>query len=555
MPARPLVLPPVRLLSPDELARHALAAPLLHRALRLVRWAGEERPVDGFGDLPEDELAAAAAELGLDGEEGLDETAYAWAVAAETALLALEIPEEAREASPAGVPVGRAVPGEAYRRLDGAALAVAEPADGGAVDPHEVLDLWLETAESALADATLPGGPLAAGEDDALSGVSEGVAEAEDELYDDDAALDEAEENGELLDAAMVNLYAFTALGGGSWGADGGTEQGAASEEDAAPEEVPDGGGAPVPLPVLAASLVAPEDAGQPSEEMLDEVTEVIFRLDGLFHLLASTGLLEYQPLDEALIEEVDGEGDEQAPGWDAAAASAAGADDLTADELARYGTVRLTPLGLYGLRERMLEAGAHVPVLGDLADAPAADLLDALPGYPAPALRAEAGGWVEGREPVAAARELLAASVGADPEGPGRRLACRTVLDLLGPAAEPAVREVLDEPELAGLAWTWLRRFGAADLPAPSPEAARWLAVDVLAACLHADEDPEDLAEVVVETVAADDGFAEDAWRVGHPATAVVLEAVGRLHPDRGVAKQARKAAFKARSRQSAAG
>jgi hypothetical protein len=36
----------------------------------------------------------------------------------------------------------------------------------------------------------------------------------------------------------------------------------------------------------------------------------------------------------------------------------------------------------------------------------------------------------------------------------------------------------------------------------------------------------------------------------VDHPATAEVLEAVGRLHPDRRLAKEARKAAFRARSR-----
>jgi hypothetical protein len=43
--------------------------------------------------------------------------------------------------------------------------------------------------------------------------------------------------------------------------------------------------------------------------------------------------------------------------------------------------------------------------------------------------------------------------------------------------------------------------------------------------------------------------GFFSAAWRVDHPQTAQVLEAVGRLHPDRRIAKQARTAAFKARS------
>lgn len=44
---------------------------------------------------------------------------------------------------------------------------------------------------------------------------------------------------------------------------------------------------------------------------------------------------------------------------------------------------------------------------------------------------------------------------------------------------------------------------------------------------------------------------FAAAAWRVDHPVTADVLEAMGRLYPDKKVAKEARKAAFKARSQQ----
>lgn len=45
--------------------------------------------------------------------------------------------------------------------------------------------------------------------------------------------------------------------------------------------------------------------------------------------------------------------------------------------------------------------------------------------------------------------------------------------------------------------------------------------------------------------------GFFDAVWRVDHPATADVLEAMGRLHPDKKAAKEARKAAFKARSQQ----
>jgi hypothetical protein len=43
--------------------------------------------------------------------------------------------------------------------------------------------------------------------------------------------------------------------------------------------------------------------------------------------------------------------------------------------------------------------------------------------------------------------------------------------------------------------------------------------------------------------------GFFAELWRVEHPHTARVLEAIGELHPDKRVAKEARKAAFKTRS------
>lgn len=75
------------------------------------------------------------------------------------------------------------------------------------------------------------------------------------------------------------------------------------------------------------------------------------------------------------------------------------------------------------------------------------------------------------------------------------------------------------------------------------------WLTVDTLAAQLDADDDLDLLRELVTDLVARHDSFFAAAWRVDHPATADVLEAMGRLHPDRAVAKEARKAAFKARS------
>jgi hypothetical protein len=503
----------VRLLPTDDLARLALAVPLLDRALRLTRWAEPYRQVDALGELTEADLVLAAAELGLaadgDGDEAADETglaqtAQAWGVAVDTGLLALVIEEQAEESTPAGEVAGRAVPGEAYARVS----------EGS---PREILDVWLAAAESVLAEAASPD----------YDSLRETLDDSDRMLLDE---LDwDPEEEAEFLDTALVNLYALMAMDGAA-GAEAGQEPGAAGA---------------VPLPVLAASLVVPDEMEQPSDAVLEEVTEVMMRLDDHFRLLVPTGLLDYQPVDEALIEEEEEPARDGQPGV---------GEEFDPAEISRYGLVRLTPLGLHGLRERLSDAGAHAPVLGDLAAGPGADLLHALIEYPDHAARTEAELWLAERKPDEAARELLAAARGDDRTAPQRRLACQQTLTILGPEAEPALREVLDDRRLGGLARVWLTEHGFPDIPAPGADMVFWLTIDTLAAQLAADDDPTLLADLVRDLVARHDGFFDAAWRVDHPATADVLEAMGRLHPDRRSAKDARKAAFRARSRDASA-
>jgi hypothetical protein len=501
MSASPLVLPPVRLLPPDELAQLALAVPLLDRAMRLARWAAPERAVDAMGELLDADLVAAAEVLGLAGGEGddeesddadgLGEAAQAWAVAVDTGLVELEIEEEAEESTPPGEAAGRAVPGEAYERVTAGA-------------PQDVLEVWLASAEVVLAEAASPD----------IEHLRDVMEDGEVPLADD---LDwDPEEEAEFLDTALANLYTLMAL-----------------DDDA-----DDAQGA-VPLPVLAASLVVPEAMEQPTDAVLEEVTEVMMRLDDHFRVLAPAGLLDYRPVDEALIEE-----DEEAPG----AAEAGG--ELDPEEISRYGLVRLTPLGVHGLRQLLVESGASAPLVGDLAGATGLELLDTLAGYPDHAAREEAELWLTDRKPVDAARELLAAGRGDDEGAPARRLLCQQTLTLVGAEAEPALREVLDDRQLGGLARVWLTESGASDVPTPDSDMIFWLTIDTLAAQLAADDDAELLSDLVRDLVARHDGFFDAAWRVEHPATADVLEAMGRLHPDRRTAKDARKAAFKARSR-----
>ncbi|MEV5594415.1 hypothetical protein [Streptomyces sp. NPDC052496] len=493
-------LPPVRLHSDAELARDALSAPLFARAAQLARWAEPGVPVGVGGELLQEQLAGAVDHLGLAGDEdGAGYAAEAWQLAVDTGLVEIEEDEENAAADgedaegPGDAVAGTATPGEELSLLTSGS-------------PQDILDIWLGGMETVLADAVAPD----------LSDIADQLAEGGE--LDLDAIDWNPEEEAELLDGILGNLYLLTAL-----------------NED--PEQA-------VPLPALAASMIVPDDMDEPTDDILEEVSEAMMRLDDQFRVLEPIGLVAYRPVDEALIEELDENG-----------ATTRAAEPLEDEDVSRYGMVRLTPLGVYAVRARMLDAGVDAPAVGDLTDKGADVLLDALPGYPEPLAQAESEQWLAARTPVDAARDLLSAARGDDEDGPLRRLACQQTLSLAGPEAEPALREVLDDRQLGGLARVWLAERGATAVPEPSQDMIFWLTVDTIAAQLGAaeaaDESADELRALVEGLVGRHNGFFETAWRVDHPATADVLEAMGRLHPDKKTAKEARKAAFKARSRQ----
>jgi hypothetical protein len=467
-------LPPV-LLHPDaELARDALSTPLLSRAVRLARWAGPGTRVDAGGGLVDEQLPAAAEALGLSGDDAAALASEAWRVALDAGLVELT-DEEA----------GTVAAGEDLALLNGGS-------------PQDVLGVWQAALEAVLADASVP-------DLDDLADAMDAGGEI------DFSALDwDPEAEAEFLDGVLANLYLLTVS-----------------------EDGP--GRVSVPLPALAASMIVPGDTGEPTNDMLEQVSDAMMRLDDQFRLLAPVGLVEYQPVDEALMAEAEAE-------------PAAPVDET---DVSRYGMVRLTPLGLYGLRARLLEAGFGAPAVGELADKGADALLDQTSLFPPAAAQAETEQWLARREQLTAARELLAAARGADTGAPLRRLRCQQALSLVGAEAEPALREVLDDAELGGLARVWLSERGASEVPAPSEEMVFWLTVDTLAAQLAAEGNSDELQALVEGLAMQHSGFFAAAWRVDHPATADVLEAMGRLHPDKRIAKEARKAAFKARSQQ----
>ncbi|MEU3567133.1 hypothetical protein AB0E96_01690 [Kitasatospora sp. NPDC036755] len=492
-----VLVPPVKLPAERELAEQAKAVPMFGFALALARWAAPHLAVDEFGDLVEADRAPAARLLGLapaEGEvpeEAEVEALRAWSLACDLDLVELGTTAEGEHV---------AVPGPDL-----------EPAEQG--DPETVLELWLTAAgivrELAVEADSVPeeaeGEPAAGGE-------AEGAEEDEDGLTEVEEARDEA---AELLDEALQVLYETTAF------AEPGNET--------------------VPLGVLAALLVVPEGE-EPSEELLGDITDVMVALDPMLGDLAELGLLEYRPIDPELFDEEDGE-----------EPAVVGEEPLDEEESARFGLVRLTPLGQYGIRQWLLEDGYDAPLVGDLARGDAAELLrgvcESANVLPEEELRV----WTADREPVAAARELLAAARGSDGYGPLRRMLCVSALNLLGPDAGPAAREVMDDPELGGAARAWLTAQGATDVPVPDRAMALWTVVDTFAAqLLDNGGDAELLRELITDLPVNGDpaGWFGELWRVDHPYTADVLEAIGELHPDRALAKEARKAAFKARSK-----
>jgi hypothetical protein len=500
-------MPPVRLPSDAELARDALAAPLFARAVRLARWAGPTSPVGAGGELLDEGLREAVGQLGLTGDEdGPLRANQAWRLAVGLGLVEVEV--EAEENGRTGKPeggdsavTGTAVPGEELGSIT-------------AGSPRDVLDIWLGGLDTVLDDAAAP----------CLENPAEGITEGQQPGTPE---WDRGEESG-FLDGVLGNLYLLTVL------------------DEAAAERA-------VPLPALAASVIVPEDMSEPTDDILEQVSEAMMRLDDRFRLLAPLGVVDYQPVDEALIEEIEEiekiEDGVEPTERDSAADRGDGGPAVGEEDVARFGLVRLTPLGVYGVRARMLAAGIDAPAVGDLAGKDADTLLDLLPGYPEAAARSEIEQWLARREPAAAARELLAAGRGDDEGAPLRRLGCQQALSLIGPEAEPALREVLDDRQLGGLARVWLSERGATGVPEPSGDMIFWLTVDTIAARLGTESDVAELAELVQALVGRHRGFFATAWRIDHPATAEVLEAMSRLHPDRKVAKEARTAAFKARS------
>ncbi len=221
------------------------------------------------------------------------------------------------------------------------------------------------------------------------------------------------------------------------------------------------------------------------------------------------------------------------------------GVVELGTEEAAGGLTVVLSPLGVWGVHRRLLAQGWHVPVLGGADREGAVGLLMTLASCDAEDGESKINEWLRGRSDEQAAAELIEAAA----EGsPGLRGAAFAVLDRIGKAAAPHVRAALDQPLLRAHAAVWLHEHGEeAEL---GPADRTWLLVDLGAGLLE-EADPRDVVAELLPEVApeAQADIVAGLWQVSHPGVIDLLTTLSEHHPDPGVARAARKAAFKARS------
>ncbi len=213
----------------------------------------------------------------------------------------------------------------------------------------------------------------------------------------------------------------------------------------------------------------------------------------------------------------------------------------------------RLTPLGAWAMRELLLEDDVEIPLLPSPDQMTAPDLLAATEGLDEQEFKAEMAAWLELRSPDAAADELLtAAAVG----GPAERLLAVAATQTLGEAAEPAWRDALTRPELRPYAKFALTEIAGGEpgitvLPGLEPEGAdiAWMLIDTLAVMSgNPDELPQQIGDAIP---VGQEQQAFDAISLSpHPDAAAVLTLIGKHHPDKQIAKAARRSAYRTSSR-----
>ncbi len=206
---------------------------------------------------------------------------------------------------------------------------------------------------------------------------------------------------------------------------------------------------------------------------------------------------------------------------------------------------VHLTDGGAALVAPWLEEAGFEVTDPGELADLAAGDLISIVADRDIdPAVAAAV--WFGAGEQRA---EELVAELAARPE-PVRIMTGFTLLEQAGDAAVDALRGSLDTT-IGPHAWLYLASVGAVEHAEVPSEAAAQAGIDMFLATSEVGS-PADVIESLMGHLAVEEHphFLDELEAGIHPRTAEVLEQIGRHHPVKSVAKHARKAAHRWRSR-----
>lgn len=220
----------------------------------------------------------------------------------------------------------------------------------------------------------------------------------------------------------------------------------------------------------------------------------------------------------------------------------------------------RLEPLALRSVAARLRACDVGVPTLPPPGEMTADDVVSLSMLGTEEDFAEDFASWMTERAPEDAARELLTFAAG---EGAGVRAAAVQVVSRLGDAAEPALRQALDRPELryyAKMALIDLLAVRDPDQPVPdelkrTTEDLAWVITDSFAPLTSAVDRnttfPFDIAQLCAEGWDVNAETLFDAMaRLDHPDAEAVLTMLGKHCDDKKIAKAARKATYKAASR-----
>ncbi|MFI7609833.1 hypothetical protein E1286_43785 [Nonomuraea terrae] len=209
--------------------------------------------------------------------------------------------------------------------------------------------------------------------------------------------------------------------------------------------------------------------------------------------------------------------------------------------------TVRLTPLGTEGVVHLIDDADIEVDARPAIESMSAHELLALSAELPEEEADAEFAAWMRLREPHRAAEELLEAASEDDSDAL-IRVQAASVVGTLGEAAVPAWQKALEEPSLRPYAATHLSQLGVEGAPEPSQDDTHWLILDMwtISAGLGRSEFVGSLRDIGDEMTT---GLLEVIWKIPHAHVEELLDLISQVHPDKQIAKAARRALFKARS------